>query len=141
MPQENVEIVRSWLDAAADALSSANPVVAFPQVGERFMTQDVVYEEDPVWPDAGTFRGRDAVARRFLEYRDLIHLDGITPGEVTDTGDLLLARVRIEMLGGDDGKALDFLWSYTVRVEEGRISHFRAWYDPDEAARAAGLRS
>jgi ketosteroid isomerase-like protein len=104
------------------------------------MTQDVVYEEDPIWPDAGTFRGRDAVSRRYVEYRDLVHLDSIEPGEVTDAGDLVVARVRIEMLGGDDGQALDFLWTYTVRVEDGRISHFRAWYDPDEAARAAGLR-
>ena len=140
MSQENVEIVRRWLDAGADALSLENPLAAFAEVADRFMTHDVVYEEDPIWPDAGIFRGRDAVSRRYVEYRDLVHLDSIEPGEVTDAGDLVLARVRIEMLGGDDGQALDFLWTYTVRVEDGRISHFRAWYDPDEAARAAGLR-
>jgi hypothetical protein len=51
-----------------------------------------------------------------------------------------VAEVRISMLGGDAGEAVEFLWTYTVRVEDGRIAHFRAWYDHHEALEAAGLR-
>ena len=43
------------------------------------------------------------------------------------------------MLGADGGEAVEFFWTYTLRVEGGRIAHFRAWYDPQEALEAAGL--
>jgi hypothetical protein len=138
MSDANVEIVQRWLDASAAALNSGSGD-EFATVAERFMAPGVVYEEDPVWPDAGVYRGREATVRRFLEYRDLVHLDGIVPGAVSDAGDLVVAQVRIEMLGGDGGRALEFLWTYTIRLESGRITYFRAWYDPEEASRAAGL--
>ena len=139
MSQENVEIVRNWMDAGAGALSSGDDLDALAQAADPYLTPSVVYEEDPVWPDAGTFRGRDALVRRFLEYRDCIHLESVTRGDVIDAGDLVLAQARVKMLGGDEWPALEYLWTYTVRVENGRIAHLRAWYDPDEAARAAGL--
>jgi ketosteroid isomerase-like protein len=139
MSEENVEVVRSWLDSTADAFNSVDSVEGVTQAAGRYLTEEVVYEEDPVWPDAGTFHGRDATVRRFLEYRDLVHLENVAPGDVIDAGDLILAQARIEMLGGDEWPALEYLWTYTVRVENGQIAHLRAWYDPDEAARAAGL--
>jgi ketosteroid isomerase-like protein len=138
MSEAEVAVVRRWLDASADALNSGAGD-AFAAVAERFMAPGVVYEEDPVWPDAGVYRGRDATVRRFLEYRDLVHLDRIAPGEVIDATGMVVAQVRIEMLGGDRGGALDFVWTYTVRVEGGQITYFRAWYDREEGARAAGL--
>ncbi|HEY6652881.1 MAG TPA: nuclear transport factor 2 family protein [Solirubrobacterales bacterium] len=107
MSQESVEIVRNWMDAGADALNSGDDLDALAQAADRYLTQSVVYEEDPVWPDPGTFRGRDAVVRRFLEYRDLIHLEGVTRGDVIDAGDLVLAQARVEMLGGDEWPALE----------------------------------
>jgi ketosteroid isomerase-like protein len=139
MSEENVGLVRNWLDSTADAFNSVQPGEGVKKAADRYLTGDVVYEEDPVWPDAGTFHGRDATVRRFLEYRDLVHLENVAPGDVIDAGDLVLAQARIEMLGGDEWPALEYLWTYTVRVENGRIVHLRAWYDPDEAARAAGL--
>jgi hypothetical protein len=104
------------------------------------MAPTVTYEEDPAWPDAGTFRGRDAVLRRFREYIDFMHLEGVARGEVIDAGGLVFAELRIAMLGADVGEPVEFLWSYTVRVEDGRIAHFRAWYERDDALKTAGLR-
>jgi hypothetical protein len=68
-----------------------------------------------------------------------MHVEGLEVGEVIDAGDLILARVKVAMLGPDGGHAIGFVWTYTLRVEDGLIAHFRAWYDPEEAARAAGL--
>jgi hypothetical protein len=73
MSEENVEVVRAWLDEAAHALNSGDPE-ALAGTAARYLSADVVYEEDPVWPDAGSFRGRNALVARFLEYRDLLHL-------------------------------------------------------------------
>lgn len=69
-----------------------------------------------------------------------MHLEGVEPGQVIDAGDLLVAEVRIRMLGADAGEAIEFLWTYTMRIEGSRIAHVRAWYDPEQAAQAAGLR-
>jgi ketosteroid isomerase-like protein len=104
------------------------------------MAENVTYEEDPVWPDAGTYRGLDAVVRRFAEYVDLVHIEGVEPKRVIEAGDLVVAEVRIAMLDADAGAAVEFLWTYTLQVEDGRIGHVRAWYDHDAALEAAGLR-
>jgi len=139
MSQENVEIVRNWLDAWVDWFNSQRDPDRLARIGSQYMAPNVTYEEDPVWPDAGAFRGRNAVLRRFTEYIDLVHIEGLRREEVIDAEGLVLAEVRIAMLGADAREAVEFLWTYTVRVEDGRVAHFRAWYDPDGAARAAGL--
>jgi ketosteroid isomerase-like protein len=139
MSQENVEVVRRWMDGWVDWFNSRREPTELARINDQYTAADVVYEEDPVWPDAGRFRGREAVLRRFLEYPDLMHIGGMSRGEVTDAGDAVLAELRIEMLGSGAG-AVEFVWTYTMQVEDGRVTHFRAWYDPDQAARAAGLR-
>jgi ketosteroid isomerase-like protein len=140
MSQENVEIVRRWLDAWTRWFNSPRDPDRLTQLASRYMAPDVTYEEDPVWPDAGTYRGPDAVLSRFSDYIGLVHLEGVEPGEVIDAGDLIVAEVRITMLGADAGEPIEFLWTYTMRIEGGRIAHLRAWYDPEQAAQAAGLR-
>jgi ketosteroid isomerase-like protein len=140
MSQENVELVRTWLDAWTSWFDSARDLDQLSRLSRQYLALDVIYEEDPRWPDAGTFRGQDAVSRRFGEYIDLMHVERVGRGEVSDADHLIVAEVRISMLGGDAGEAVEFLWTYTVRVEDGRIAHFRAWYDHHEALEAAGLR-
>jgi hypothetical protein len=66
--------------------------VRFDRIADWFTASAVVYEEDSVWPDARVFRGRDAVVRRFIDYLDLVHIRRVTPGEVLDAGDVVLAE-------------------------------------------------
>jgi ketosteroid isomerase-like protein len=140
MSQENVEIVRRWLDAWVGWFNSTRDSDRLEVLAAEFMAENVTYEEDPVWPDAGSYDGLDAVVRRFAEYIDLVHVERVEPGEVIEAGDLVVAEVRIAMLGADAGQAVEFLWTYTLAVEDDRIVHFRAWYDRDQALEAAGLR-
>ena len=139
MSQENVEVVRAWLDTWVVWFNSPRDPDRLARLASEYLAHDVTYEEDPVWPDAGTYQGLDAVVRRFADYVDLVHIEGVEAGEAIDAGDVVIARVRIAMLGADAGEAVEFLWTYTLRVENGRISHFRAWYDPQQALEAAGL--
>jgi ketosteroid isomerase-like protein len=141
MSRENVELVRRfWTDASEWFDESDRDPQRLAEISARYASEDLVYEEDPVWPDAGTYRGREAVMRRFLEYADLLQMQAFEVGEVIDAGDLVFLEARIHMLGGDSAQSLRFLWGYTVRVERGRVVHFRAWFDPAEGRRAAGLR-
>jgi len=139
MSQENVEVVRAWLDTWVVWFNSPQDPDRLARLASKYLAEDVTYEEDPVWPDAGTYQGLDAVVRRFADYVDLVHIEGVEAGEAIDAGDVVIARVRIAMLGADAGEAVEFLWTYTLRVENGRIMHFRAWYDPQQALKAAGL--
>jgi len=139
MSQENVEIVRGWLDTWVGWFNSERDPDRLASLAIEYMAPDVTYEEDPVWPDAGSYHGLDAVVRRFAEYVDLVHVEEVEPGEAIDAGDLVVAKIRIAMLGADAGEAVEFLWTYTLRVENGRITYFRAWYDQDQALEAAGL--
>ena len=118
MSQENVEVVRAWLDAWVEWFNSERDRDRLALVASDYMAPTVTYEEDPVWPDAGTYRGLDAVLRRFADYIDLVHIERVEPGEVVDAGELVVAEVRIAMLGADEGEAVEFLWTYTLRVEE-----------------------
>ena len=140
MAQGNVEIVRGWLDAWVGWFNSPRDSDRLAVLASEYMAQNVSYEEDPVWPDAGTYDGLAAVVRRFVEYIDLLHIEDVKAGEVTEAGDLVLAEIRIAMLGADAGEAVEFLWTYTLQVEDGRIAHFRAWYDREAALEAAGLK-
>jgi len=144
MSQANVEIADAWWKAVVGWFNSPRDPEALGQIINQYMAANVIYEEDPIWPDAGAFRGRDAVYRRFLEYADLMHIEVMhiedaSRAQVIDAGDSVLTEIRLEMLGGDVGDAVEHLWAFTAEVEDGRIAHFRGWYHPDEAARAAGL--
>jgi ketosteroid isomerase-like protein len=140
MSQENVEVVRSWLDTWVGWFNSQRDSDRLARLASEYMAPNVIYEEDPVWPDSGTYRGLDAVVHRFTDYIDLVHIEDVEAGEVVDAGDLVVAEVRIAMLGAEPRGAIEFLWTYTLRVEDGRIAHFRAWYDREKALEAAGLR-
>jgi hypothetical protein len=143
MSEENVELVRNWWAETSDWFN--DPRRGDPEwlaeISARYAADDVVYEEDPVWPDADTYRGRDAILKRFLEYFEVLGMERIDVGEIFDAGDdLVFLEFRAHMgLGADSGESVSFLWGYTIKVEQGRVVRFRAWFDPEEGRRAAGL--
>ena len=139
MSKENVEIVGAWWKAVVGWFNSPRDPEALGRIINQYLAANVIWEEDPIWPDAGAFRGRDAVYRRWLEYADLMHIESVSQPQVIDAGDSVLAEIGSEMFGGGVGAAVEHVWAYTAEVEDGRIAHFRGWYHPDDAARAAGL--
>ena len=143
MSAENVEIVRKWWTGASEWFNdpNENDPERLAEISAEYAAEDIVYEEDPVWPDASSYRGQDAILKRFLEYFDVLGMRRIEIGEIIDAGDLVFLEFRAHMGLGAEGENVSFLWGYTVRVEKGRVVHFRAWFDPEEGRRAAGLSS
>ena len=92
------------------------------------------------WPYRFAYsRELDRVLHQEMAHVDLVHIQAVRAGRVIGGRELILAEIEIEMLGADAGKPIEFVWSYTVSVEDGLITRIRAWYDRTEAAAAAGL--
>lgn len=102
----------------------------------RLWHEHVVYREDPRWPGAGVFEGRQAALARFRDYTAGI---GDAHGrlvEVQVRGEHAFCSVEVRGQGTASGAPVDHLWGYLVRVRDGRIAEIQAYLDP-EAARAA----
>lgn len=99
---------------------------------------DVVYEEDPLWPGAATHRGRDAVMARVREYEEQLGHSTVTVEETFDRPAGLVLIFRHFGVTPTSGVPFDHRWAWLLQVRDGKAVHIRAYFDPDEALRAAG---
>jgi ketosteroid isomerase-like protein len=136
MSQENVEIVRRAFEGAG--------AQGLQETAETYWHPEVEYVEDPRWPGASTYRGRDAVLRCFQAYMDEAmgrEADlSVTVERVFDAGERQVPFVRVQSAASISGVPHEHLWGYVVEVREASIVYFRAYYVPEEALEAAGLR-
>ena len=132
MSEENVELVRAAFEAAS----------SLEEAAQTYWHQDVEYVEDPRWPGAARYHGREEVLRCFEAYFDDLAGAGedavATVERVVEAGDRLVPFVRFSGRSRS-GVPLEHLWAYVVEVREGRIAYFRAFYEPEEALEAVGL--
>ena len=63
----------------------------------------------------------------------------ITVERVFDAGDRQVPFVRVSSRGSASGVPHEHLWGYVVEVREGRMTCFRAYYEPDKVLEAVGL--
>jgi ketosteroid isomerase-like protein len=112
------------------------------ETAEAYWHPDIEYVEDPRWPGASKYRGREAVLRCFRAYTEALGREEdftITVERVFDAGERVVPFVRIQSLASTSGVPHEHLWGYVVEVREGRITYFRAYYEPDEALGAVDL--
>jgi ketosteroid isomerase-like protein len=135
MSEESVEIVRRAFEGA--------DTEGFEEAAKTYWHPEIVYVEDPRWPGASTYKGRDAVLGCFKAYteealgreEDLT----VTVERVVDAGQRQVPFVRVRSTASTSGVPHEHLWAYVVEVRDGRIGYFRAYYEPEEAREAAGL--
>ena len=134
MSQENVELVREAFDGAGAR--------SLRVTAETYWHREVEYEEDPRWPGASRYRGRDAVLRCFEDYMQALGREDdmvVTVERVFDAGARQVPFVRVQSRASTSGVPHEHLWGYVVEVREKRIIYFRAYYEPAEALEAVGL--
>ena len=88
MSQENVELVRKAFGARG-----------LQETAESYWHPQVEYVEDPRWPGASTYVGRDAVLRCFQNYLEALGREedlAVTVERVFDAGERQVAFVRIQ---------------------------------------------
>jgi ketosteroid isomerase-like protein len=91
---------------------------------------------------ASRYKGREAVVACFQAYSEALGQAqdvSITVDRVLDTGERQVAFVRVSGRSVS-GASHEHLWAYVVETKEGRIVYFQAYYEPEEALKAVGLR-
>ena len=133
MSEEAVEVVRNAFEGAGAR--------GLQETAETYWHPEVEYEEDPRWPGASRYKGRDAVLRRFQTYMEALGREEdltVTVERVFDAGERQVPFVRVRGTS-TSGVPLEHLWGYVVEVKEGLIAYFRAYYWPWDALEAAGV--
>ena len=134
MSQENVEIVRNAFEGAG--------VRGLQETAETYWHPEIEYVEDPRWPGASRYKGRDAVLRCVQGYMEALGREedlDVTVERVLDAGERQVPFVRVKGRASASGAPHEHLWGYVVEVRDGLIAYFRAYYEPSEALEAAGL--
>jgi ketosteroid isomerase-like protein len=116
---------RSWDIAPAE----------LPAMAGKIWADDIVYREDPRWPGAGEFHGREAAIARFAGYMTSITGVASRVLEVEARGDLGFCKVEILGQGLASDAPIDHVWGYFVRLREGKITEIDAYLDPEQARR------
>ena len=137
MSRENVEVVRGVLGGlSADVAGDRSSVDEFV---DR-LAPDVEFEEDPRFPEAGTYRGREELRRyydqfvaQFDRYRFNVE-DVIGAGE-----DTVLVCLHLEGRGKGGGAEFDAHVGWVFTLRDGQVVRIRPYFDRDEALEALGL--
>ena len=107
---------------------------------ERWWHDEITYEEDPRWPGAGTFQGKDAVAEVFEGYMEVFEGE-LTLERVVVAGDRVVALIRYALVSAAGDVPTDHVWGYVCGARDGKLIYLRAYWDPEEALSAAGVDS
>ena len=131
MSRENVEIVRK----AAEGYNRAGV-----EALHDFLDPDVEFTEDPRFPEAGVYRGRDAVEAYFREFREQMAGHALEVEEIVDAGDDVVAVVRERARGASSDAEVEWRAAFVWTMRGGRAVRGRAYLDPAEALQAVGVR-
>jgi len=138
MSQENVEILRAFLDpwdirGNLEAWKRGEADVSL-------VDPEVTYE-DTILPDhvGETYRGPEGIARateRWLEaYEELtVELE-----QIVGAGDRLVSIHRARGRARHTGIEFELTYAYFWTFRDGKVIHLRSFLDPAEAREAAGI--
>jgi ketosteroid isomerase-like protein len=130
MSQENVAVVeRAW-----EAFSRGDLDAFFADVAD-----DVEFEEDPTFPEAGVFRGREQVTAYIRAFQEQMRDHRFEVEDVRDLGDRVLALVHETARGATSGIDVDQRAAFLYEFRAGLIVRVRAYLDRAEGLEAVGL--
>ena len=129
MAEENVEIVRAWVDAWNSGDMAA--------VRESY-DPDVIMRVAPDWPEPGPFVGRDAVMQQLSEARGAFDRDWTEiVGDPLAAGDRVIVRLNWHGIG--QGPQSDMEWALIISIRNGRVFGVEYFWNYADALEAAGL--
>lgn len=91
------------------------------------------------WPDDPFFRGPEGLRRGWLFFREAWGKFEVTPSEIRDCGDKLMATCHMRATGGASGVGLAATWWQVGELRDGLITLVANYSDHREALKAADL--
>ena len=135
MSQENVEALRSDFGAGVDAQDG----LALDRAIETFHP-DIEFREDPSFPEAGIYRGREAVRAYAEQFSAEFDAFSWQPEDFLDAGDdQVLVLMRVRGRGKSSGIEIDLRGGWLYTLKDGVAVRVDAYLDREEALAAAGL--
>ena len=131
MSRENVEIVRRSLDAY-----SRRDLDAYRSLHDPDLEFDW---SASLGPEAGVYRGIDAVMRLHASYFETFVEIIIEPECFIEAGESVLVPNGSRSTGRDGIEVYTRDVAFLFTVRDGRITHFRLYNDRGEALKAVGL--
>jgi ketosteroid isomerase-like protein len=145
MSEDAVELARGAFEEASrvrdpsgrrlDALDPETMEAAFD-----FFDTEIEVHEDPRFPEAGVYRGLDAVGRYFRQFTESFDEFSLEAEDFIDLGEdrvLLLFTLRTRGKGSGATVEAQPGWIYTIR--NGKAIRIEAFLDRAEAFAVAGL--
>jgi ketosteroid isomerase-like protein len=132
MSQENVEIVRSALDAfARGGLDAA----------AEYWTDDIDHRSIPgAVDDRGPMHGKDAVRAYYQDWLDTFDEFWTEPVELIDVGeDQVVSVLRMGGLAKQSGIETNLTYAVLTTIRDGKIARGREYATREDALEAAGL--
>jgi ketosteroid isomerase-like protein len=130
MSRENVADVRAfwetWNTSEAPDLSLLDP--------------DVTYE-DTILPDhvGETYHGHEGVARAVARWFEPFAEITISLERIVGEDDCLVSIHRVRTTARHTGIRFESPLAYVYTLREGKVIHFKSFWDPQQALDAAGL--
>jgi ketosteroid isomerase-like protein len=129
--RENVEVARQ----AAEGYNRVGV-----EALHDFFHPDVEFTEDSRFPEAGVYRGRDAVEAYFREFRQQMAGHALEIEEIVDAGDDVVAVVRERARGTSSDAEVEWRAAFVWTMRGGTAVRGQAYLDPAEALEAVRLR-
>jgi ketosteroid isomerase-like protein len=132
MSQENVHAFRGVIEAINER---------GPGAGFDLYDAELEFREDPKFPEATVYRGRDEVVRNFREFTASFEYYRFEIEDVRDAGgDKVMAVLREQARGKASGLEVDRRSGWVTTFRDGRVLSFEIYLDPADALEAVGLR-
>jgi ketosteroid isomerase-like protein len=131
MSQENVEIVKRWVDAFNRRDLDALMETVIPDFAFLPAMADTI--------DGNSFQRREGMQAYFADVDRAWEELRLIYDEYRDLGDRVLALGRMEGRGRGSGAAVETPQGAVADFRDGKLSSARSYLDHGEALRAAGL--
>lgn len=137
MPPDDVDTVRRFFEALGAAPDEPSERA---ETWQRLTSEDVVYVEDPRWPGSASYEGREAVMACWEGYAETLGVaTTLSLREIRSAPDQVVAVVTVAGRARESDVPYEHTWGYVCKADRGRLTFFRAHFDPKEAFEAAGL--
>ena len=140
MSQENVKLARdAFLTASRGGALDALDQDALERAFE-FFHPEIEVQEDPRFPEAGVFRGKDAVRSYFAQFTEQFDEFRFEFEDVLDAGDdRVVLLFHLHGRGKDSGAVFEERPAWVQTIRDGKVVRIDAFLDRREALEAVGL--